>query len=111
MTAIAEPNTIVRAKVDARRRPSPIWAIPVVAVLIAGWLVWDTLSKRGPLITVTFQAAEGLQAGQSRVRHRDVDVGLVEGIALSPDLGHVVMTIRMNREAEPLLAEGHGSGW
>jgi paraquat-inducible protein B len=106
MTAIADPQAVARAKVDGRRRLSPIWVIPVVSVLIAGWLVWDTLSKRGPLITVTFQAAEGLQAGQSRVRHRDVDVGLVEGIALSPDLGHVVMTIRMNREAEPLLAEG-----
>jgi paraquat-inducible protein B len=106
MTTIADPHTIVRAKVDVRRRPSPIWAIPIVSVLIAGWLVWDTLSKRGPLITVTFQSAEGLQAGQSRVRHRDVDVGLVEGITLSPDLGHVVTTIRMNREAELLLAEG-----
>jgi len=106
MTAIAELDAVVRAKVDARRRPSPIWAIPAVAVLVAGWLVWDTLSRRGPLVTVTFQSAEGLQAGQSRVRHRDVDVGLVEGIALSPDLGHVVMTVRMNREAAPLLAEG-----
>ena len=106
MTAIAELDAVVRAKVDARRRPSPIWAIPAVADLIAGWLVWDTLSRRGPLVTVTFQSAEGLQAGQSRVRHRDVDVGLVEGIALSPDLGHVVMTVRMNREAAPLLAEG-----
>jgi paraquat-inducible protein B len=106
MNVLRPSDPEVRAKVDARRRPSPIWLIPIVSVLIAGWLVWDTLSKRGPLITITFQAAEGLQAGQSRVRHRDVDVGLVEGIALSPDLGHVVMTIRMNREAEPLLAEG-----
>jgi paraquat-inducible protein B len=106
MTVVAQSEAVVTAKVDARRRLSPIWAIPVVSVLIAGWLVWDTLSKRGPLITVTFQAAEGLQAGQSRLRHRDVDVGLVEGIALSPDLGHVIMTIRMNREAEPLLTEG-----
>ena len=106
MTTIADPNIVVRAKVDVRRWPSPIWAIPIVSILIASWLVWDTLSKRGPLITVTFQAAEGLQAGQSRVRHRDVDVGLVEGVALSPDLGHVVTTIRMNRDAAPLLAEG-----
>ena len=106
MTTIVDPNIVGRAKVDVRRWPSPIWAIPIVSILIAGWLVWDTLSKRGPLITVTFQAAEGLQAGQSRVRHRDVDVGLVEGVALSPDLGHVVTTIRMNRDAASLLAEG-----
>ena len=105
MTTGAQPDAVGRAKVDLRRRLSPIWAIPIVSVLIAGWLVWDTLSKRGPLITVTFETAEGLQAGQSRVRHRDVDVGMIEGITLSPDLGHVVMAIRMNREAESLLTE------
>ena len=107
MSAVAQPEPPSSAPRWMRGAAlSPIWAIPIVSVLIAGWLVWDTLSKRGPLVTVTFQAAEGLQAGQSRVRHRDVDVGLVERIALSPDLGHVVLTIRMNREAEPLLAEG-----
>ena len=106
MTAIAPSDAVVRAKVDTRRRPSPIWLIPIVSVLIGGWPVWDTLSKRGPLITITFQAAEGLQAGQSRVKHRDVEVGLVEGIALSADLSQVTLSVRMTREAEPLLAEG-----
>ena len=48
MSAVAQSEAaVVRAKVDARRRLSPIWAIPIVSVLIAGWLVWDTLSKRG----------------------------------------------------------------
>ena len=107
MSAVAHPETgIARAKVDTRRRPSPIWLIPIVSVLIGGWLVWDTLSKRGPLVTITLKAAEGLKAGQSTVKHRDVDVGLVEGIALSPDLSQVTLTVRMNRDAEPLLAEG-----
>ena len=106
MTAIAPSDAVVRAKVDTRRRPSPIWLVPIVSVLIGGWLVWDTLSKRGPLVTITLKAAEGLKAGQSTVKHRDVDVGLVEGIALSPDLSQVTLTVHMNRDAEPLLAEG-----
>jgi paraquat-inducible protein B len=105
MTAVAQHEAIGQAKVGARRL-SPIWAIPIVSILIAGWLVWDTLSKRGPLVTITFQSAQGLQAGQSHVRHRDVDVGLVEGIALSDDLSQVTVSIRMQREAAPLLAEG-----
>ena len=36
-----------------------------------------------------FQAAEGLEAGKSHVRHKDVDMGLVQSIVLSPDLGDV----------------------
>jgi paraquat-inducible protein B len=80
-----------------------IWAIPVVTLLIGGWLAWDTLAQRGPLITISFQSAEGLQAGQSHVRHKDVDMGLVQSIALSKDLQRVLVTIRMDRAAEPLL--------
>ena len=86
-------------------RWSWIWLLPLVTALIGGWLAWDTLSKRGPLITITFQSAEGLQAGTSHVRHKDVDMGLVQSVALSPDLQRVIVTIRMHREAEPLLTD------
>jgi paraquat-inducible protein B len=87
------------------RRFSWIWAIPVVTALIGGWLAWDTLSRRGPLIAITFLDAEGLQAGQSHVRHKDVDMGLVQSIALSKDRQRVVVKVRMNSAAEPLLTD------
>lgn len=97
------PEATVRAKVGRGGRLSPIWAIPIVTILIAGYLVWHTLSQRGPTITISFASAEGLTVGQSQVRLRDVQVGAVEGIALSEDRSRVVVTVRMNREAEPLL--------
>jgi paraquat-inducible protein B len=100
------PTATVRARIDKRRRISLIWLIPLVTILIGAWLAWNTLSKRGPTITITFETAEGLQAGQSHVRHKDVDMGLVTAIVLSDDLSHVVLTVQMNREAEPLLTEG-----
>src|SRR6202012_4845769 len=67
------------------RRLSLIWAIPLVTAVIGAWLAWDTLSQRGPLITISFESAEGLQAGQSHVRYKAVDMGLVDSIALTPD--------------------------
>jgi paraquat-inducible protein B len=100
-----QPRAVLRSQLDRRRRLSLIWAIPIVAVLIGGWLAWRTLAERGPLITITFESASGLTAGQSHVRHKDVDMGLVERIALSKDLQHVVVTVRMNREAEPFLTD------
>lgn len=99
----AHPEAIVHSAIDRRRRLSPIWAIPIVTVLIAGYLVWHTLSQRGPTIAITFSDAEGLTAGQSQVRYRDVAVGTLESVALAPDRSHVVLTVRMNRDAEPLL--------
>jgi paraquat-inducible protein B len=99
------PTAVVRSKIEHRRRLSLIWAIPVVTVIIGGWLAWRTLSERGPLITVTFETAEGLQADQSHVRHKDVDMGVVQKVGLTPDLRRVQVTVRMNREAEPLLTD------
>jgi paraquat-inducible protein B len=99
------PVAIVRTRAERRRRISIIWAIPLVTVLVAAWLAWDTLSKRGPEITIRFDGADGLQPNQSRIRLRDVDLGTVAKIALSPDRRYVIVTARMNREAVPLLTD------
>jgi paraquat-inducible protein B len=99
------PTELMQARVQRSRRFSPIWLIPIVTIGIAIWLAYDTLSKRGPLITVTFESAEGLVAGQSKVKHKDVDMGTVQSVQLSPDLNHVVVTARMNPEAERLLTD------
>jgi paraquat-inducible protein B len=99
------PQAVVKSPIDRRRRLSLIWAIPIVTLLIGAWLAWQTLSERGPLITITFETAEGLQATQSHVRHKEVDMGVVQKIALTPDLRRVEVTIRMNKEAGPLLTE------
>jgi paraquat-inducible protein B len=98
-----QPTAVVRSGIVHKRRWSLIWAIPVVTVIIGAWLAWQTLAERGPLITITFETAEGLQANQSHVRHKDVDMGVVQKISLASDLKRVRVTVRMNREAEPLL--------
>jgi paraquat-inducible protein B len=99
------PTAVVHSKVDHKRRLPLIWAIPVVTVIIGAWLAWSTISQRGPLITITFETAEGLQAEQSHVRHKDVDMGVVQKIGLTPDRKRVQVTVRMNRESEPLLTD------
>lgn len=93
------------ASTHRRRRISLIWIVPVITALIAGWLAWDTFSKRGPTITVSFNTAEGLQAGQSQLKYRDVTMGTVKGIKIAPDLSKVLVTIETVREAKPLLTD------
>jgi paraquat-inducible protein B len=99
------PSALVRSKVDHKSRLPLIWAIPVVTVLIGAWLAWSTLAQRGPLITITFETAEGLQANVSHVKHKDVDMGVVQKIELTKDLKRVEVTVRMTSEAEPLLTD------
>lgn len=88
-----------------RRRISLIWAIPVICLGIGGWLVWDTYAKRGPKVTITFDQGDGLVAGQSVVKHRDVTLGTVTSVKLTPDMNHVDVTVQMTREATPLISD------
>ena len=99
------PTAMVKSHIDHKSRLPLIWAIPVVTLAVGIWLAWTTLSQRGPLITITFETAEGLQANLSHVKHKDVDMGVVESIGLTKDLKKALVTVRMNREAEPLLTD------
>jgi len=106
MTNLAEQRTVPHATTHRSRRVSIIWIIPLVAVAIGAWLAWDTLSKEGPTIKITFDSGEGLQAGQSQLKYKDIVFGTVKSLTLTPDKTHVVATIATTHEAKPLLTEG-----
>jgi paraquat-inducible protein B len=93
------------APVRRRRRIPLIWIVPFLTALIALYLAWDTFSKRGPTITVSFDTASGLTPGQSQLKFRNVVMGTVKSIAIAPDLGNVLVTIETVREAEQLLTD------
>ncbi len=96
--------------VRLRRHVSPVWIIPIVAALVAGFLVWRTVSAEGPTITLTFLTGDGLTAGQTKVKHKAVDLGTVRSIVLSHDMSHVVVRVEMQREATPALTD-HARFW
>jgi paraquat-inducible protein B len=52
---------IVRAN---RLRFSLAWIVPLVALVVGAVLVVRTLTQTGPLITITFRNAEGLEPGR-----------------------------------------------
>jgi len=93
------------APIRKGRRFPIIWLVPIVAIGIGAWLAWDTLSKEGPTITISFDSAEGLQAGQSQLRFKDIVFGSVKSFTLTPDNSRVIVTIATTRQAEPLLTD------
>ena len=105
-TEEAVPQALPEAVVDERRRVSLVWLIPLVTLVAALWLGYHTYTQQGPLVTITFDTAEGLEAGKTRLRYKDVDVGVVESIALSADLAQVLVHARIDRDLEPYLTEG-----
>jgi paraquat-inducible protein B len=83
-----------------------VWLIPLVAGAIAIWLGYTTLQKQGPTITITFDNAEGFEAGKTQVKYRNVEVGLVDSVALSDDLSHIVVTANLDKGMAPHMNEG-----
>ena len=95
------PGVIVHSK----KAFSIVWLVPIVAAIIGGWLAYKAISERGPTITIVFKSAEGLEAGKSKIRYKDVEIGQVEGIGLSKDLSGVVVTAALVKQAEQYLTE------
>src|SRR5260370_36372986 len=89
-----------------RRRFSPIWLVPLAAAVVAGWLGWKTLIERGPTVMITFESAEGIEAGRTRIMHKNVALGTVESVDLSDDLSHAIVHARVNRAAAPHRTAG-----
>ena len=81
-----------------------IWLVPLAAAAVVATLAVRSLAERGPLITIAFSDAEGLEPGETRIRHKDVELGTVESIRLSPDMSRVIVRARMRRAASPHLA-------
>ncbi len=82
-----------------------VWIIPIVAVLVGGWIWWQALQEQGPVITITWDTADGLEAGKTLIKYREVEVGEVQGIELADDLSGVTVTAMMHRDGEKFLTD------
>jgi paraquat-inducible protein B len=94
---LAEPQTRGGFSISA------IWLLPMVALAIGGWLVYQTISQKGPVITIAFESGDGIEATKTKVKFRDVEVGVVESIGFKEDLSGVVVTVEMLKGAAPYL--------
>jgi paraquat-inducible protein B len=93
-----------------RRRFSFVWLVPLIAAFIACYLGYRTFVEQGPLLTLSFDTAEGLAAGQTQVKYKAVALGTVDSIDLSSDNSHVIVKVRMNDVGRRFL-NSHARFW
>jgi len=98
-------QTLPEGEAFARGRLSIVWLIPVLALLVGGWLAYQTWSQQGPTITISFKAASGLQVGKTVIKFKDVEVGKVTGIRVAEDLKRVSVSAELVAGTEPWLTE------
>lgn len=85
-----------------RRWPSPIWLVPVIALLIGASMLLHAWLAAGPEIAISFQTATGLEPGKTAVKYKDVTVGVVKDIQLRGDDPQVLVTVSLNESAANL---------
>ena len=96
-------NSAVQANIRKISQWSPIWIVPVAAVLIGSWMLYHTFKNQGPTVTLLASNAEGIIPGKTAIKSRSVDVGKVVSVELSQDLKQVVIKARMNPGTDVLL--------
>jgi paraquat-inducible protein B len=93
------------ANVSKQVRVSPIWIVPIVALLIGLWLIYDNYTRVGKQITLSMTNAEGIEAGKTKIKVHSVDIGQVEQVTLSDDLTHIEVLARITPKAQPMLVK------
>jgi paraquat-inducible protein B len=82
-----------------RLRLSLVWLVPLVAVLVGLGLVVRSWLAAGPEIVIEFRTAEGLEAGKTEVRYKEVPVGRLTQVKLSADRQRVLATVALDKSA------------
>lgn len=96
------PEVLVTAP---RRGPGLVWIIPIIALMVGGWLVYRTLAESGPEIAISFPNADGIEAGKTRIKFLDVNIGMVTGVKLGETGSSVMLTAEMEKGIDARLSE------
>src|SRR5512134_610738 len=86
-------------------RISVVWIVPILAAVVAVGIAIQRIISEGPTITVVFKSAEGVEAGKTFVKYKDVNIGQVTAVRLSADYSRVEVTAKIDKSAEGLMVE------
>ncbi|MEP2651152.1 MAG: MlaD family protein, partial [Paraglaciecola sp.] len=90
-------------KTVTKTKVSKVWLLPIVAVLIGAAMIYNNWQNRGIDIQVTFNTAEGLVAGKTKLKNREVEIGTVNAISFSKDKKSILVDIKVEREMQDFL--------
>ena len=98
---VPETTAVPRKKLKV----SVVWIIPLIAAIVAIGIAVQRILMEGPTITIVFKKAEGIEAGKTFIKYKEVNVGQVTEVKLSEDFRQVVVTAKIDRSAAGLLVE------
>ncbi len=100
---IEPPCEAADAAINKKRELPLIWLLPLCALLVSGWLIYKTVSEKGPEITINFHSADGLEIDKTKIKYLDVEIGKVTDIAINTDMKTIDVTAEMHKESSSYL--------
>ncbi len=99
MTNLPQAERVEKKK----RRVSAVWIVPIVAALVGIGIAVQRYLSEGPTIRITFQSGEGIEAGKTAVKYKDIEIGTVTEVHLTEDRSRILVTAEMEKNAEAML--------
>ncbi len=106
MTSDTSTDSVPEAVIRKKKGIQTIWIVPIVAALVGGWLWYKAMQEQGPTIVLNFVTADGIEAGKTKIKFKELEVGHVTDIQLAPSLDHVIATAELTVGSEPYLVDG-----
>ncbi|MEO5844297.1 MAG: MlaD family protein [Caldimonas sp.] len=103
----APVDDLPRPRVEKARRwnVSLVWLVPAVAIAIAASMLVRTVFLAGPRIELQFKSADGVEAGKTEVRYKEVVIGKVLAVNLRDDRKSVGVLVQLDRSAASFAVE------
>jgi len=94
-------DDLPKPRVEKARRwsISLVWLVPAVAIAIAASMLVRSVFLAGPRIEIEFKSADGIEAGKTEVRYKEVVIGKVVSVGLRDDRQKVVVLVQLEASA------------
>ncbi len=96
-------DDFLEVKVTKRDINHIVWIVPLIAIIVGGWMIYKYYKNIGPQITITFKNSAGLEPKHSYIKYRDVKVGVIDKVEILKDEDGVRVTATMNKDVKPFL--------
>ena len=90
---------------EKKRGISTVWIVPIVALVIGAWLMFQSFNEKGPTINIIFKSAAGIQAGKTVIKYKDIEIGKVTDVTFADGLDTVRVTAELKKNMKPYLSE------
>ena len=77
---------VLKIENGTKKRMSRVWLVPVLALVLFGGIAWKAESSKGPLVEIHFESAAGMKAEKTIIKHKSIDIGIVEALEFDEDM-------------------------